>query len=195
MKDEIRIRLSVGLIVVAVLHAVMLGAVFTALHRTPEPEQDTSWQVPPATPVPQVSRSIEKLPEPAQVNLEAQGELKQQYGNCPPLSPRRGRRFDRIALSPPIRSFSRPRHRAPSTVPTPPRVSSAPIIIKPTFHGKDEVAPDPVQAIPDRLVRRQRCQERATHRVVQQRPVAFKAQGRMRVPGLHRRQQALSDSL
>lgn len=85
MKDEIRIRLSVGLIVVAVLHAVMLGAVFTALHRNPEPEQDTSWQVPPATPVPQVSRSIEKLPEPTQVNLEAQGELKQQYGsNCPP---------------------------------------------------------------------------------------------------------------
>lgn len=61
MKDEIRIRLSVGLIVVAVLHAVMLGAVFTALHRNPEPQQDTSWQVPPATPVPQVSRSIEKL--------------------------------------------------------------------------------------------------------------------------------------
>src|SRR6056297_1592853 len=85
MKDEIRIRLSVGLIVVAVLHAVMLGAVFTALHRNPEPPQDTSWQVPPATPVPQVSRSIEKLPEPTQVNLEAQGELKQQYGsNCPP---------------------------------------------------------------------------------------------------------------
>lgn len=85
MKDEIRIRLSVGLIVVAVLHAVMLGAVFTALHRNPESEQDTSWQVPPARPVPQVSRSIEKLPEPTQVNLEAQGELKQQYGsNCPP---------------------------------------------------------------------------------------------------------------
>ena len=81
MKDEIRIRLSVGLIVVAVLHAVMLGAVFTALHRNPKPEQDTSWQVPPATPVPQVSRSIEKLPEPTQVNLEAQGELKQQYGS------------------------------------------------------------------------------------------------------------------
>ena len=85
MKDEIRIRLSVGLIVVAVLHAVMLGAVFTALHRNPEPEQDSSWQVPSATPVPQISRSIEKLPEPAQVNLQAQGELKQQYGNnCPP---------------------------------------------------------------------------------------------------------------
>ena len=50
MKDEIRIRLSVGLIVVAVLHAVMLGAVFTALHQnTGTANTSDSWRFPHST--------------------------------------------------------------------------------------------------------------------------------------------------
>ena len=80
MKDEIRIRLSVGLIVLAVLHAVMLAAVFTALHRTPAADTSESWQLPPAQPTSEVGSRIQQLPQPSRVNLEAQGELKQQSG-------------------------------------------------------------------------------------------------------------------
>jgi hypothetical protein len=87
MKDEIRIRLSVGLIVVAVLHAVMLGAVFTALHRTPAADTNESWRLPAARPISEVGTRIQQLPQPSHVNLEAQGELKQQSGYCPPCPP------------------------------------------------------------------------------------------------------------
>ena len=96
MKDEIRIKLSVGLIVVAVIHAVLLGAVFTALHQRPIQRQD-DWTVPSPPPVtPEVGR-IEKLEIPSTVNLQAQGELKQQIirrpcNPCPPtvVQPLRG---------------------------------------------------------------------------------------------------------
>jgi hypothetical protein len=80
MRDEIRIRFSVGLIAVAIVHAVLLGLVFTALHRkAPAPQRDSSWRVP-ARPAPVGSSvgKIEKLQEPQEVNLEAQGEIKQQ---------------------------------------------------------------------------------------------------------------------
>ena len=84
MKDEIRIRLSVGLIAVAVVHAVLLGVVLTALHQTPVTQDcgnetcRDEWNVPRS---PQRTPSvieIQKLPEPPRVNYETQGEMKQQ---------------------------------------------------------------------------------------------------------------------
>lgn len=89
MKDEIRIKLSVGLIVVAVIHAVLLGAVFTALHRQPVPQKQADWTVPSSPPVTPGVGKFEKLEVPPTVNLQAQGELKQQIirrpcNPCPP---------------------------------------------------------------------------------------------------------------
>ena len=79
MSDSIRIRLSVGLIVVAVLHAILLGLVFTALHTPSTDSQPTGvWQVPAYHPEIAIgSGAIEKLAEPPVINLEAQGEMKQ----------------------------------------------------------------------------------------------------------------------
>ena len=39
INDTIRIRLSLGLIVVAIVHAILLGVVFTALHNKPAQPQ------------------------------------------------------------------------------------------------------------------------------------------------------------
>jgi hypothetical protein len=85
INDTIRIRLSLGLIVVAIVHAILLGVVFTALHKKPaqhQPEQ--SWTVPNYRPTAPSVGAIEKLQEPQSVNLQAQGEIKQQIRNCPP---------------------------------------------------------------------------------------------------------------
>ncbi|MEO1617634.1 MAG: hypothetical protein AAFV88_17420 [Planctomycetota bacterium] len=119
MKDEIRIRLSVGLIVLAVLHAVMLGSVFTALHRTPAADTSESWQLPPPQPTSEVGSRIQQLPQPSRVNLEAQGELKQQSGYCPPCPP------NTIPASEPYRIVQP--YRVVPTAPTVP----APIIVTP----------------------------------------------------------------
>ncbi|XZE17471.1 hypothetical protein SH449x_002723 [Pirellulaceae bacterium SH449] len=78
MNDTIRIRLSLGLLMVAVIHAILLGVVFTALHqqalpKLPQPRFSDTLN---PTPTPQVG-PIEKLPEPQTVNLRAQGEMKQ----------------------------------------------------------------------------------------------------------------------
>ncbi|MGB7345676.1 MAG: hypothetical protein WBD20_15785 [Pirellulaceae bacterium] len=89
MNDGIRIRLSLGLVAVAIIHAVLLGTVFTALRPCPtvQPDEDT-WSVPNAVPpAPRVGR-IEKLDEPQSVNLSAQGEIKQQSVSiCPTCEP------------------------------------------------------------------------------------------------------------
>jgi hypothetical protein len=85
INDTIRIRLSLGLIVVAIVHAILLGVVLTTVHYKPvqaQPQQ--GWSVPSYQPsVPSVG-AIEKLEEPQSVNLQAQGEIKQQIRNCPP---------------------------------------------------------------------------------------------------------------
>ncbi|MCC9654628.1 hypothetical protein [Rhodopirellula halodulae] len=128
MKDEIRIRLSVGLIVVAVLHAVLLGAVFTALHRKPTPSPESTWRLPPAQPVSEVGQQIQQLPQPSRVNLEAQSELKQQSGYCPPPCP------------PNMSPTAQPYRIVPST-PTAP----APIIVTPTTTNTRPATP-PEQA-------------------------------------------------
>ncbi|MCM2370677.1 hypothetical protein [Aporhodopirellula aestuarii] len=140
MKDEIRIRLSAGLIVVAVLHAVMLAAVFTALHRTPKPQVSDEWRLPTARPAPQVGRQIEKLPEPAHVNLEAQGELKQQSGYCPPSCPPVVRPTIRPYHVVPARPVVQPATPSPTTVPAP--TVPAPIFVTPT-NANDNAVPQP----------------------------------------------------
>lgn len=85
INDTIRIRLSLGLIVVAILHAILLGVVFTALHNKPsQPQPEQSWTVPNYRPATPSVGAIEKLQEPQSVNLQAQGEIKQQIQDCPP---------------------------------------------------------------------------------------------------------------
>ncbi len=128
MKDDIRIRLSVGLIVVAVLHAVLLGAVFTALHRPPSSGEHKCWPLPNAKPVHSVGERIQQLPQPPRVNLEAQGEVKQQSGYCPPCPP---------TLMP----TTQPYRLVPQT-PTVP----APIIVKPTPTTQSPTTPEQTQS-------------------------------------------------
>ncbi|MBB3205541.1 hypothetical protein FHS27_001341 [Rhodopirellula rubra] len=144
MKDEIRIRLSVGLIVVAVLHAVLLGVVFTALHRAPRPQTNDDWRLPTARPTPPVGRKIEKLPEPAQVNLDAQGELKQQSGYCPPPCPPVVRPTLRPYRVVPASPVVRPSTPIPATVPAP--TVPAPIIVTPANSAGN--------AVPERATKR-----------------------------------------
>ncbi len=84
INDTIRIRLSLGLIVVAIVHAILLGVVFTTVHYKPvqaQPSNAGGTQL--STILPSVG-TIEKLQEPQSVNLQAQGEIKQQIRNCPP---------------------------------------------------------------------------------------------------------------
>lgn len=89
MNDGIRIRLSAGLIVLAIIHAVLLGAVFTAVQPCPtEGADDESWNVPDARPASPAIGRLEKLDRPQSVNLQAQGEIKQQSVTiCPPGAP------------------------------------------------------------------------------------------------------------
>ena len=85
INNTIRIRLSLGLIVVAIVHAILLGVVFTVLHNKPaQPQPEQSWTVPNYRPTSPSVGTIEKLQEPQSVNLQAQGEIKQQIRNCPP---------------------------------------------------------------------------------------------------------------
>ncbi len=88
VNDGIRIRLSMGLIAVAILHAVLLGAVFTTLTPCPPVSHDEAWSLPTTQPTdPSVGR-IEKLEQPQSVNLQAQGEVKQQsIADCLPCDP------------------------------------------------------------------------------------------------------------
>ncbi len=90
INDTIRIRLSLGLIVVAIVHAVLLGVVFTALHQPvlPNPTNET-WTIPTYRPsTPTSAGKIEKLQEPQSVNLQAQGEVKQQIRSRPRTVPK-----------------------------------------------------------------------------------------------------------
>jgi hypothetical protein len=86
MNDSVRIRFSVGLVFVAIVHAVLVALMFTVLHQTPAPDTvDDGFKVPDRGPSVPSARQIETLRRPAQVNLEAQGEVKQQQiVFCPP---------------------------------------------------------------------------------------------------------------
>jgi len=117
VKDEIRIKLSVGLIAVAVIHAVLLGGVFTALHQRPAPQKQTDWSLPSSPPTtPEVGR-IEKLEIPPTVNLPAQAEMKQQIfrRRCNPCQP----------------TVVQPSYSVP-TVTVQPATPSVPIVVTPT---------------------------------------------------------------
>jgi hypothetical protein len=87
VNENVRIQFSVGLLVVAIIHAVILACVFTTLSKsTVHPAPGTStWSPPTRIPAAPVVSRIEKLTEPQDVNLQAQGELKQQGTVvCPP---------------------------------------------------------------------------------------------------------------
>lgn len=124
MNDTIRIRLSLGLVVVAIVHAILLGVVLTTLHYKPVPTQPVqNWHVPNyRQPTPSVG-AIEKLQEPQSVNLQAQGEIKQQIRSCP--------------------------NNCPPTRVAPARVVVQPFVVKPTVSQPAVVTPSPVQpAVP-----------------------------------------------
>ena len=118
INDTIRIRLSLGLIVVAIVHAILRGVVFTALHNKPsQPQPEQSWTVPNYRPTSPSVGTIEKLQEPQSVNLQAQGEIKQQIRNCPPNC-------------------------------LPQRVYPAPVVVQPTIVEPTVVTPTVAPAVP-----------------------------------------------
>ena len=62
MNDEIRIRFSIGLIFVAVIHALLLGVVFKALHSRSALElTEKPWSIAPYQRVASTSTKIEKF--------------------------------------------------------------------------------------------------------------------------------------
>ncbi len=61
------------------------GCCIHGLHNKPaQPQPEQSWTVPNYRPTSPSVGTIEKLQEPQSVNLQAQGEIKQQIRNCPP---------------------------------------------------------------------------------------------------------------
>lgn len=136
MIDNVRIRFSLGLIFIAIVHALLLGVVLEAVQSFPRtanqrtvPSRDFTvgpLRTPPSTPA---VGQIEKLPEPSQVNLQAQGEVKQQdSGYCPPCPP------TRIVVRPAVRRPTVvPLLITPEANPTPEsRAPAAPTISDPT---------------------------------------------------------------
>ena len=120
MSDGVRIKLSAGLLVVALLHAVAIVGLFEVVHLPRHiPDQPEPWNVP-------VVRSLEppvsKLTEPATVNLHAQGEMKQQQCiDCTPTYVPATRRIIR-----PAPTYVQP---APTIVyPTPTYVQPVPML-------------------------------------------------------------------
>ncbi len=103
MNEKVRIQFSVGLLAAAVIHAVLLVVLFETVHTPLHPPAKTpTWNPPSYDPAPSVSR-IERLTEPQDVNLQAQGELKQQGTVvCPP-----GYRPSRVVVQPTIIQPSR----------------------------------------------------------------------------------------
>ena len=85
INDTIRIRLSLGLIVVAIVHAILLGIVLATLNNEPtQSRSEQSWTVPNYRPASPSVGTIEKLEQPQSVNLQTQGEIKQQIRNSSP---------------------------------------------------------------------------------------------------------------
>jgi hypothetical protein len=94
MPDVVKIGLSRGLLIAAVLlaiiHASMIGYVASVYHPPKSHwQQETGWKPEPATGRPlgdSPYRSVQTFNEPASVNLNAQGEMKQQLpcvnGSC-----------------------------------------------------------------------------------------------------------------
>jgi hypothetical protein len=112
------------------VHAALLGLVFTALHTGPVDCPAGNCGVPIYQPPPAPAGIVvEKLAEPPEVNLRAQGELKQQ--NCQPCAP------TYVTPSHVVPTYVMPNHVIPHRVQpviTPSvRPSSPPVIIPVNF--------------------------------------------------------------
>ena len=76
MNDGIRIRISIGLILVAVIQALLPGVVFNALHsRSPVKPTEKPWSIAPYQGVAPTTTKIEKLDQPQSVNVQSQDEI------------------------------------------------------------------------------------------------------------------------
>jgi hypothetical protein len=120
MNDAIRIRFSIGLIFVAVIHALLIGVVFKALYSQPliEPSEKP-WTISPYQSVAPTTTKIEKLDQPQSVNLQAQGEIKQQRpALCPSYCPP-----SRVVVQPTV---VQPTVVQPVMIPQPPATVPAP---------------------------------------------------------------------
>ncbi|MBX3422009.1 MAG: hypothetical protein KF752_10695 [Pirellulaceae bacterium] len=131
INDTIRIRLSLGLIVVAIVHAILLGVVFTALHNKPsQPQPEHSWRLPSNRPISPTVGTIEKLPEPQSVNLQAQGEIKQQIRSFPPYCLPHRLYPAPVVVQPPI--AQQPSILTPTLAPPlPPLPTQEPLVVTP----------------------------------------------------------------
>lgn len=99
MGNEIKIRLSAGLLAAAAVHALLFAGVFEGLHRYRPTEQDQAAEVqlpvaPSYSSNYQLQGYVERLQEPPQVNTAATGEKKMQIGSrwcptCPNAQPTR----------------------------------------------------------------------------------------------------------
>ncbi|EMI41701.1 hypothetical protein [Rhodopirellula sp. SWK7] len=146
---EVRVRLSVGLFLIAILHVAALVATQTVVReRITRPVQTPSWQVPDRSHSPQRGNPIERLAEPPAVNYRAQGELKQQFvSNCSPCNPgtvtRRWVGPSRVVSPSVVVGPARvvpnrvvPNNDAPPRVvhPVQPAPSPAPMVVTPVAH-------------------------------------------------------------
>ncbi len=87
--ENVRIRFSTGLFVVAVVHAMLLAIAFTLLNCCEVRSQvEQPWQLPSYDRSSPSVSTIEKLQQPQHVNRQAQQELKQLGGQpCQPYCP------------------------------------------------------------------------------------------------------------
>lgn len=125
MTDSVRIRLSWGLIVLAAVHATILAISVFVANKQPSPEP-SDWTVPTASQIettPYGSATydpIKKLDQPANVNLSAQGEMKQQ--GCPTCVPTLSRPLyingERVVRIGPSRTVTKPEPAASSKQPS-----------------------------------------------------------------------------
>lgn len=95
MSDGVRIKLSAGLLVVALLHALTIVGMFEVLHQPARcGGHRQEWKLPALC---KEEPPVGKLAEPPHVNLQAQGEIKQQCVDCGPTIVRPGVRIVRPA--------------------------------------------------------------------------------------------------
>lgn len=121
--DGIRIKLSLGLVAIALIHAAACAVLCLGMRPAKKPEP-APWNVPQYCEpncYPPVSASPQKLEQPQSVNLAAQGELKQQSGciDCPPIVVRPGERVVRVGPARPVVPSSSPTLAPPDPLLTP----------------------------------------------------------------------------
>jgi hypothetical protein len=132
VQDSIRIRLSAGLVIVAIIHAVALAVLCVGFRMPKQTTEPAPWNVPCAqqpdggdcyhSAARAVARPLQQ--PPPSVNLSAQGELKQQcagLGTCNPYNLRPGETLLHVG---PARPVARPTVAPPDPLvqPLPPSV-------------------------------------------------------------------------